>query len=552
MPMNTPSNSAQVPPAVTASIYDGTFPAGVAKPVLTPAPAAQPLINGAAIFGVRPGKPVLYKIAATGQAPLLYSAQGLPPGVTLDPRTGLISGRAPTTAGRIPVSLTVSNALGEAHRLLDLVVGNEFCLTPPLAWNSWYAQSEAVSDASIRRMADAMAAAGLVDHGWSYINIDDCWSGVRHPQTKAIQGNEKFPDMAGLTAYIHGKGMKCGIYNTPWMSTYAGYIGGSADSEEADYSKYYLPQSERNSPGQYFGRYPRGIELGICSIGKQWLVDRDAKQFAEWGFDYVKYDWKEWTLVKDDKGVMTPAADKPVHKTEAVTKRFYDDFRAVDRDIVISLSPDHSANEDSMVTQYTNLWRLTHDILATWEHLKAPFAEEIIPRYKHTRPGHYGDLDMLQIGNLGTPNRVNTVFEPSPLTGAEQYLQVSLWCLLSQPMLLSCDLASLDAFTLNLITNDEVLALNQDALVIAAHRVAHVAGVWEVWQKPLADGSTAVGLFNLADEAQVISVSDEQLGLSGARVVRDLWRQKDIGALAGVFSAKVEPHGVVLVGIRQK
>ena len=257
-------------------------------------------------------------------------------------------------------------------------------------------------------------------------------------------------------------------------------------------------------------------------------------------------------MVKDDKGVMAPAVDKPVHKTEAVTKRFFDDFRAVDRDIVISLSPDHSAHEDSMVTQYTNLWRLTHDILATWEHLKAPFAEEIVPRYKHTRPGHYGDLDMLQIGNLGTPNRVNTVFEPSPLTGAEQYLQVSLWCLLSQPMLLSCDLASLDAFTLNLITNDEVLALNQDALVIAAHRVAHVAGVWEVWQKPLADGSTAVGLFNLADEAQVISVSDEQLGLSGARVVRDLWRQKDIGALAGVFSAKVEPHGVVLVGIRQK
>jgi alpha-galactosidase len=119
-------------------------------------------------------------------------------------------------------------------------------------------------------------------------------------------------------------------------------------------------------------------------------------------------------------------------------------------------------------------------------------------------------------------------------------------------MLLSCDLASLDAFTLNLITNDEVLALNQDALVVAAHQVAHVTGSWQVWQKPLADGSTAVGLFNLADTAQVISVSDEQLGLTGPRVVRDLWRQKDIGALGGVFSAKVEPHGVVLVGIRQK
>lgn len=540
--------SAQAAPqAEAARVYDATFAPGADKALLTPPAGMEPRINGAQVFGVRPGKPFLFQVAATGMKPLRYAAEGLPGGLAIDPATGLISGRAPAKAGECRVKLAVSNPHATASRELRIVVGDTLCLTPPMGWNSWYAHSEAVSDASIRKMADAVARFGLVEHGWTYINIDDCWTGERDPQTKAIRGNVKFPDMNALSAYIHGKGLKLGVYSTTWMSTYAGYIGGSAPNPQGDYSASYLPEAQRLNPAQYFGRYPGGIRKGLCTIGEAWMIDRDARQFAEWGVDYVKYDWKEWSLVKNQAGAFAPAKGKSEDKSEAVTKRFHDDFRAVDRDIVISLSPRHSAAEDQFVGKYANLWRLTEDIHADWKRIKAPFEAPLVDRFKLTRPGAYGDLDMLQIGMLGQPNNANTVFKPSPLTGAEQYFQVSLWAMLQQPLLLSCDLTQLDPFTLNLITNDEVLAVDQDALGKAGTRVRHEPGSFEIWRKPLADGSLAVGLFNLADQAQAITVSRAELGLRGGATLRDLWRQQDLGPLGSAFAAKVAPHGVVLL-----
>ncbi|HEX5791173.1 MAG TPA: hypothetical protein VFY13_08460, partial [Luteolibacter sp.] len=257
-----------------------------------------------------------------------------------------------------------------------------------------------------------------------------------------------------------------------------------------------------------------------------------------------KYDWKEWTLEKVGDTYKTDRS-KPVIKTEAVTKRVFDDFRSQDRDIIVSLSPNHGREEDLFVPKYCNLWRLTGDIEAKWQRMIAPFG--MAERLALTRPGHYGDLDMLQIGPLGIPNRAEVVFKPSPLTPAEQYLQVSLWCILTQPLLLSCNVPTMDDFDLNLVTNDEVLAINQDPLVKQGYRVANKIMQWEVWAKDLADGSKAVALFNLTDKDQVLSVSKSQLGLGGT--VRDLWRQKDIGPMGDGFSAMVSPHGVALVKI---
>jgi len=328
------------------------------------------------------------------------------------------------------------------------------------------------------------------------------------------------------------------------MSTYAGYIGGTAPNEAGDYSEFFLGEEKRQNPHQVFGRYPNSIRKGLARIGPVWLVDRDARQFAKWGIDYVKYDWKEWTLDQTDKGYW-PRKDKSEAKTESITKRVYHDFRTLDRDIVISLSPDHSDLEAVFVTNYCNLWRLTPDIHAEWKRIIAPFQME--QRLKLTRPGCYGDLDMLQIGPLGKPNRAEVIFKPSPLLPTEQYHQVTLWCILTQPLLLSCNVPTMDAFDLNLVSNDEVLAVNQDPLCMQGYRVANREGEWEIWAKDLFDGSKAVALFNLSDKDQVLAVSKSQLGLTGA--VRDLWRQKDLGPMGEIFSTMVSPHGVAFVKV---
>ncbi|MFT4177085.1 MAG: putative Ig domain-containing protein [Luteolibacter sp.] len=514
------------------------------RQILTPAAPVTPKITGAQIFGVRPGKPVFFRVSATGEKPITFSASGLPEGVTIDPASGWITGRAPSQAGDITVQLEAKSAKGTDQRTLTLRVGDTISLTPPMGWNSWYVQSEGVSDQNIRETAEAMAKKGLTDHGWTYLNIDDCWMGLRDPETKIIQPNSKFPDMKALATYVNGQGLKLGLYSTPWMSTYAGYVGGSAPNEAGDYSEFFLPEAERKNPHQVFGRYPNGIKKGLAQIGSAWFVDRDAKQFAEWGIDYVKYDWKEWTLIE---GPLSFEVDTslPVRKTEANTKRVYDDFRSLDRDIVISLSPDHDTEEDSFVPKYSNLWRLTPDIKAEWGRIIAPFRIE--NRLALTKPGHYGDLDMLQIGPLGKPNRAEVVFKPSPLTPAEQYFQVTLWSILTQPLLLSCNIPTMDDFDLNLVTNDEVLSVNQDSLCKQAYRVANEQRNWEIWAKDLADGSKAVAFFNLSGEDKTLSATAAQLGTKGK--VRDLWRQKDIGTVSDKLEVQVSSHGAAMFRI---
>ncbi|MDX1701246.1 MAG: hypothetical protein R3250_11540, partial [Melioribacteraceae bacterium] len=317
---------------------------------------------------------------------------------------------------------------------------------------------------------------------------------------------------------------------------------------EGDYSEYYLPKDELLNPYQVFGRHPSSTRRGIAQVGPYWFVDRDAKQFAEWGIDYVKYDWVEIELKKNKDGIYERDRSIRIRKSDSITARFYNDFRALDRDIVISLSPSHNPEEDKIVKKYCNLWRLTKDIKAQWEDLTRPFNVELVKRYPQTRPGLYGDLDMLQIGPLGKPNRAEKEFKPSPLTPSEQYFQITLWSILTQPLLLSCNIPTMDEFDLNLVKNSEVLAVNQDPLVKQGYRVESREGSYEIWAKDLADGSKAVAFFNLSEEEQNISISADQLGKRG--VVRDLWRQKDIGELNNQLIVKVNSHGTAFLKIK--
>ncbi|PTR01547.1 alpha-galactosidase [Mucilaginibacter yixingensis] len=484
----------------------------LSKYILTPKEKPAPQINGARVFGVRPGHPVVFTVPATGTKPISFSAAGLPAGIKLDAQTGQLQG-AVTKPGTYNIVLKAKNAKGTATRDFKLIVGEEIALTPPMGWNSWNIYATKVTQQLVLDNARAMVKSGLINHGWTYMNVDDVWQGKRGGELKSILPDSvNFPSMQQLCDEVHGMGLKIGIYSTPWIESYGHHVGGSANNPEG----VFAPTKEN---------VPRNKKLFPYTIGTYTFYENDAKQFAKWGFDYLKYDWS------------------PNELTE--TKAMYDAMRATSRDVVYSLSNSTPFAHITDLSKYANCWRTGGDIRDSWKSLKprllsqdkwAPMA----------RPGHWNDPDMMIVGYVGwgkTPR-------PSMLTADEQYTHVSAWCLMSVPLLLGCDLTKLDDFTLSLLTNDEVLAVNQDPLGKQATVVAQ-QGDTGILAKNLFDGTKAAGLFNTGDEGTkevVLKWSD--LGIKGKYIVRDLWRQKDLGAFTDEFKANVNQHGVVMVSLR--
>jgi len=473
-------------------VYDGEKPVAAdalnSQPyILTPKASGSPKIKGPKVFGVRPGSPFLYTIPATGQQPMEFSVEGLPSGLSVDKQKGIITGKL-EKSGEYKVVLAAKNNLATDKKGFKIVVGDNLSLTPPMGWNSWNCWGCAVTAEHIKAAADAMASSGLINHGWTYINIDDCWHGRRDPNTGVINSNEKFPDMKALCEYVHSRGLRIGLYTDCGLKTCAGYEGSE------------------------------GHELS------------DMMRYAEWGFDYVKIDW-------------CYCENKDPNKTY---KSFGDALKQVPRDIIFSIC-NWGQNEPWKWGAKVGgqCWRTTGDIEDTWESMsRIGFGQAGLSEY--AGPGHWNDPDMLVVGYVGWGPQVR----PTKLTPDEQYTHISLWCLLSSPLLLGCDMTKLDDFTLNLITNDEVLAISQDTLGRQADRISK-NGDREVWAKELEDGSMAVGLFNRGLFEDKVSVSWEKLGLKGPQKVHDLWRQKDIGVFSKELEVNVPAHGVVLVRIAE-
>jgi alpha-galactosidase len=475
--------------------------------IRTPAPQAVPRINGPAVFGVRPGSPFLYRIPATGERPIVFAVEGLPAGLALDGNTGIITGRL-TEPGEHRVTLQARNSRGVAQRQFRIVCGESIALTPPMGWNSWNCWAQAVDHEKVLRSARTLVSSGLADHGWTYVNIDDTWQGGRGGPHHAIQGNERLLDMKKLCDEIHALGLKAGIYSSPWITTFAGYRGGSSDDADGRWERL-----ENYEPNKRLGKYS--------------FTANDAAQFGEWGFDYLKYDW---------------APNDVEHAKEMSVA-----LRATGRDIVLSLSCNAPIESIAELAHWAQCWRTTGDIWDTWE-APGPWQNSVSAIgfnqdawTSFGGPGHWNDPDMLVVGWVGWGPQLHV----TRLTPAEQYTHISLWCLLSAPLLIGCDLERLDAFTLNLLTNDEVIAINQDSLGRSARRVATIGAI-DVFQKELDDGGVALGFFNRGDVVHTITAKLDRLGLGGRRAVRDLWRQKDDGAFTNDLPVTVEPHDVAL------
>jgi hypothetical protein len=462
--------------------------------ILTPPAPERPRINGPRVYGVRPGHELLYRVPVTGRRPLNLEADGLPAGLTLDKTTGIITGKI-KKSGDYPVHLTAHNAAGSDSATLLIRAGDLLALTPPMGWNSWNVWGLSVDADKVKAAADAFVKTGLADHGWSYINIDDGWEASERLPDGSITGNEKFPDFKELSDYVHGRGLKLGIYSSPGPRTCGGYLG----SYEHEY--------------------------------------QDARTWAAWGIDYIKYDWCSYRKIAKDNSL------EELQKPYRLMRKALD---AVDRDIVYSLCQYGMGRVWEWGADVGgNLWRTTEDITDTWQSMSGiGFRQGTFAPY--ASPGHWNDPDMLVVGWVGWGPDIR----PSRLTPDEQYTHISLWCLLQAPLLIGCDLTRLDDFTLSLLTNDEVLAVDRDPLGKAAVPVYRKEDV-QYWIKPMQDGSFAAGIFNLGKEKQKVTVRFADLKLDGKKYkVRDLWRQKTLGDFEEAFEVKVPAHGVVLVKIK--
>ncbi len=493
--------------------YTGEKPVAIAPPlepkeVLTPKAPATPRINGAKVVGVRPNHPLLFTIAATGDRPMTFSADGLPAGISLDSRTGQLSGSV-ATPGESVVKVKATNSLGSAERELKIDVGDKIALTPPMGWNSWNCFASAVSQEKVQAAADAMVSSGLINHGWTYINVDDCWeipanepADHRRAPDGHILTNKKFPDMKAMADYIHSKGLRAGLYSSPGPSTCGGYTA-SYQFEEAD-----------------------------------------AKQYADWGFDYLKYDWCSYGNVAKQirKGPNPPTALEIDQKPYAVMR---DALLKQNRDILFSFCQYGMGNVWEWGEKLGgNCWRTTGDINDSWGSLNGiAFSQN--GHEKYAGPGHWNDPDMLVVGMVGWGPSLH----PTKLKPNEQYLHITMWSLLSSPLLIGCDMTQLDDFTLGLLTNDEVLAVNQDPLGKPAGRVADLGNGQEVWARDLEDGSKAVGLINRSEMPVDVTVKWSDLGITGPQTVRDLWRQKDLGTQDTAFTANIGRHGAMMLKI---
>ncbi len=461
--------------------------------LLTPAESPQPRINGASVLGARPGSPVYYRIAATGTAPLEFSATSLPKGLVLDNREGVISGRV-ADSGDYRIELGARNSLGKAARTLTLRVGDTLALTPPMGWNSWNAYGIAVDSAKVRSVAEAMISSGLAAHGWTYINIDDGWEATERAPNGEIRANTKFPDMRALSDTLHQRGLRFGIYSSPGPTTCGRFLG---------------------------------------SVGHE---RQDADTYSSWGIDYLKYDLCSYELLMPKEPTL---ADQ-----QAPYRLMGAALAAQARDIVYSLCQYGNAEVWKWGGEVRgNLWRTTGDIEDSWQSVKGIMGSQSVSA-PYARPGHWNDPDMLVVGEVGWGGALH----PSRLTPDEQYSHISLWSLLAAPLLLGNELTHLDAFTRNLLANDEVIAIDQDPLGHAA-RMAWAGEGWEIWVRELADGRKAVGVFNFGEQFRGLKLTGRAPELAAGAPLRDVWRQMKLAPLTPGFEARVPAHGVLLLTV---
>jgi alpha-galactosidase len=363
--------------------------------------------------------------------------------------------------------------------------------TPPMGWNSWNHFAERVTDADVRSAADMMVSTGMRDAGYVYVNVDDTWQGKRDAQG-VLQPNERFPDMKALGDYIHSKGLKFGIYSSPGVKTCGGYAG-SLDHEA-----------------------------------------QDAKMYAEWGVDFLKYDL--CSFEDEMKKVRAEHPDDPDAAKKlmiAAYRKMGDALKATGRPILYSLCQygvDQPWKWGPEVG--ATMCRTTDDIDDSYGRMiTIGFSQAGLSKY--AGPGRWNDPDMLEVGN-------------GKMTEDEYKTHMSLWVILAAPLLAGNDLSKMSEADKNILMNKDAIAIDQDVLGRQGDRL-YQSGDLDVWTKPLSGGRVAVGMFNRSWSRREVSVDLAEIGFKDGGNVRDVWKQKDLGRRTGVVRDWLPEHGATLL-----
>ena len=389
----------------------------------------------------------------------------------------------------LPASLAIASFFSFAA----LSHGQDVAQTPPMGWNSWNYFASKVDDKGVRAAADQIVATGMKDAGYIYVNIDDTWQGKRD-ENGVLHANDKFPDMKALADYVHSKGLKLGIYSGPGTKTCAGYEG---------------------------------------SLGHE---EQDAKMYAEWGIDYLKYDlcsFRQDVMAKqqpDDKAAQMKLMHEAYDKMGKA-------LRATGRPIVYSLCQyGWDAVWEWGPKVGGNLWRTTGDIQANWNSVYTILNMQA-GLESYSGPGHWNDPDMLEVGN----GRLNM---------HENRSHFSMWAMLAAPLLAGNDLPNMKPEVKEILTNKDVIAIDQDKLGKQARRV-YSEGQVDVWERELSGGAWAIAILNAGSDrfsTHPFHLSLRNLGLHGPQKARDLWAKTDI-TLTDNMPIEMPGHDVLLLRI---
>ena len=461
-----------------------------------------PVFHGAQIVGNYPNTPFIFTVPATGERPITFSIKNLPQGLVLDATTGIITGNV-ITPGEYKLKVTASNAKGQSEEDLKIVIGETLCLTPAMGWNSWNVFTKTLDEKMVIEMTDAMVKTGMRDLGYQYINMDDFWhADTRDSLGRPVPDPKKFPHgMKYLSDYVHSKGLKLGIYSCAGNMTC----------------------------GRRFGGYT--------------YEEIDAKAYADWGIDLLKYDY---------------CYAPPTTKTAfARYSKMGSALKHSSRSIVFSICEWGFRHPWKWAQKADgSYWRVSPDIMDSWRFpsLWVFSMKAILNReehlWKYAGPGHWNDPDMLIVGNYGKGLATSMGGIYKGMTDNEYQTHFSLWCMFSAPLLASNDLRSMNEATATILTNPEMLAINQDILGEQARPVYKMAGI-RVYLKHLSNCSISVAVLNASGANKTFDLKASLLGLKDARTAHDVWKHTDIGTLKDKLALTIQSHQTIVLTLNK-
>jgi len=528
---------------VTGAMPETLKPAHTDPVISTPLQTDAPQFRAPRIIGALAGKPFMFAVPVSGKSPLRYHAANLPAGVTFN--AGILTGTL-STAGSYVVNVRVDNSAGKATEHLTIKVGDTLALTPPMGWNSYDGYGDSVTEAEMLNNAQAIQQY-LKPHGWQYVVVDYRWYDPGAHDNNAngragaaltmdaygrlLPSPNRFPSAVGdagfkaLADKIHAMGLKFGIH------IMRGIPRNAVDANLPIAGSKFHAKDAYHADGACVWCQDMYPVAGDTPAGQAWY-DSIFRQYASWGLDFVKVD----------------DLSRPYHTDEIIAIR-----KAIDkcgRAIVFSTSPGATpvADADS-ISSLANQWRITDDMWDTWGQLvdNMNYGNQW---YGHGSPGHWPDVDMLPFGILSVGGRSVGAERQTHLTKAEQVSLMTYAAIMPGPLMLGGDFTKADQWEMSLLTNDEVLGVDQDPAGIQGHMVYNKDGI-EAWTKPLQDGSTAVAIFNENIEDATPSIDDADLGLNGVFSIRDLWQHKDLGGGLRPMGYFVPAHGAILLRFTQ-